>query len=850
MTKTVTISALRADSTPYAHHDVIVTLVAGSAGGVVGSNVVVESSTVKLDADGEGSIVLETNEAITSPATSFYRFTVADSSPTITRSVRLTDDLPSTVSWTLADIQVGDPTIPQRDVSSDYVTIGGQSLTNYLADHAANEVARLDLILAVAATDGSNTSWDFLTPDAGAGGAGLVPDGWVSANHLDGTGAQFAGLLAMGGFGADDPVTLLVPGGSSAGVWRFTPATIEDPWSEVPASMAYAVPSLSNGLAGLWVGADNAGQWETVTDEAAAAAALTPLFAAGLGGNWAIVGRPNDSPSWFTTPTWGSINTGDGWDTRAKLTILAPQADVAPGEYWFAEWCTRERQAAGEWGGDQDDNEDAVYGYDGRLGLFVEDCLTSTPPETEHGEDAAGRLYSLPPEGPYDYRDPTFRFTYGDVVTVRKTYLFDDGNGNRVKTLWREVALADAEDTTADGRSWKRVVQNTIPGVGSIADSDQPWAVGINVGATYAIEFMEGRVGIDGDLVLDFRAADAQPDGTVVSSLVTHDYGAGPVPQTWTHHGDADPLFVDTRLTSLAAALAGGGGGGLDEAAVQALIDASVAALIDGAPGALDTLNELAAAINDDASFAAAITTALAGKVPLSTVDAAGDLLIGTANDTVGRLPIGTARKVLTSDGSTASWANAAGPSPAMYPVAVGQWFASPHESIFAQATTLNRVLYVPVWVPADVTAVDGIQIEVTTVGSTGAVVRLGLHLPHATTKSPDSRVIDGGTVDATSGGGAAGVRSLTIASTAVTPNSLIYVSVVSQGATATLRYANSGLWLLAMGVPSATNTDCMKASTNFGWFEAGVSGGFGTTASPTYSSNTAAQVVVGLRRA
>jgi hypothetical protein len=182
--------------------------------------------------------------------------------------------------------------------------------------------------------------------------------------------------------------------------------------------------------------------------------------------------------------------------------------------------------------------------------------------------------------------------------------------------------------------------------------------------------------------------------------------------------------------------------------------------------------------------------------------------------------------------------------------VAVGQWFANPHESIFAQTTTLNRALYVPIWIPADVTAVDGIQIEVTTVGSTGAVVRLGLHLPHATTKFPDARLIDGGTVDATSGGGAAGVRSLTIASTAVTPNSLIYVSVVSQGATATLRYANSGLWLLAMGVPSATNTDCMKASTNFGWFEAGVSGGFGTTASPTYSSSTAAQVVVGLRRA
>lgn len=54
-------------------------------------------------------------------------------------------------------------------------------------------------------------------------------------------------------------------------------------------------------------------------------------------------------------------------------------------------------------------------------------------------------------------------------------------------------------------------------------------------------------------------------------------------------------------------------GGGFDPAAVTAAVNA----LIDGAPGALDTLNELAAAMNDDASFAATITTALAGKQPV-----------------------------------------------------------------------------------------------------------------------------------------------------------------------------------------------------------------------------------------
>ena len=43
-------------------------------------------------------------------------------------------------------------------------------------------------------------------------------------------------------------------------------------------------------------------------------------------------------------------------------------------------------------------------------------------------------------------------------------------------------------------------------------------------------------------------------------------------------------------------------------------LDTRVNAVIDGAPGALDTLNELAAALNDDANFATTITNSLATK--------------------------------------------------------------------------------------------------------------------------------------------------------------------------------------------------------------------------------------------
>jgi hypothetical protein len=68
-------------------------------------------------------------------------------------------------------------------------------------------------------------------------------------------------------------------------------------------------------------------------------------------------------------------------------------------------------------------------------------------------------------------------------------------------------------------------------------------------------------------------------------------------------------IWLRDQITALQTAVGG--------AATQADIDAAINALIGGAPAALDTLNELAAALADDASYAATITTALAGKVDM-----------------------------------------------------------------------------------------------------------------------------------------------------------------------------------------------------------------------------------------
>jgi hypothetical protein len=48
---------------------------------------------------------------------------------------------------------------------------------------------------------------------------------------------------------------------------------------------------------------------------------------------------------------------------------------------------------------------------------------------------------------------------------------------------------------------------------------------------------------------------------------------------------------------------------------IRDLVSTSISALTTGAPTALDTLDELAAALGDDANFAATITTALGNRV-------------------------------------------------------------------------------------------------------------------------------------------------------------------------------------------------------------------------------------------
>tara|TARA_B100001105_G_C22398926_1_gene448225 strand:+ start:2699 stop:5314 length:2616 start_codon:yes stop_codon:yes gene_type:complete len=85
--------------------------------------------------------------------------------------------------------------------------------------------------------------------------------------------------------------------------------------------------------------------------------------------------------------------------------------------------------------------------------------------------------------------------------------------------------------------------------------------------------------------------------------------------------GSSNLYYTDARVASYL---------GTNSYATETYVDAAVTAVIDAAPAALDTLNELAASLNDDANFAGTMTTNLATKLALAGGTMAGNIAMGS----------------------------------------------------------------------------------------------------------------------------------------------------------------------------------------------------------------------------
>lgn len=102
---------------------------------------------------------------------------------------------------------------------------------------------------------------------------------------------------------------------------------------------------------------------------------------------------------------------------------------------------------------------------------------------------------------------------------------------------------------------------------------------------------------------------------------------------------EGSALFHDTVLTGTPTAPTATTGTSTTQVATTAFVGATVDALVGGAPGALDTLEELAAALGDDANFGATVTNALAARLRVDANQSLSDGQKAQARANAGAVP-------------------------------------------------------------------------------------------------------------------------------------------------------------------------------------------------------------------
>ena len=125
------------------------------------------------------------------------------------------------------------------------------------------------------------------------------------------------------------------------------------------------------------------------------------------------------------------------------------------------------------------------------------------------------------------------------------------------------------------------------------------------------------------------------------------------LPSATTYHG----MFAHVHAT-------GAGyfahGGNWIELANKSYVDTEVAGIVDSAPGTLNTLNELAAALNDDANFATTVTNSLALKAPLASPALTGTPTAPTASSGTNTTQVATTAFVQSAVSGAGSYNDAA----------------------------------------------------------------------------------------------------------------------------------------------------------------------------------------------
>jgi phage-related tail fiber protein len=187
--------------------------------------------------------------------------------------------------------------------------------------------------------------------------------------------------------------------------------------------------------------------------------------------------------------------------------------------------------------------------------------------------------------------------------------------------------------------------------------TDGPIALGVSA---LVFEMAFGRTGVAAGT---YRSVTVDVCGRVVAATSPTTVAGYGLTDVYTK-SQTDQMLVlkaplaSPALTGVPTAPTAAAGTNTNQLANTAFVQAAVKALIASSPAALDTLSELAAALGNDANFAATMTNALANKQPLSTAltamsglsTAANQMIYSTGSNQFAMTPLSAFMRTLLDD--------------------------------------------------------------------------------------------------------------------------------------------------------------------------------------------------------
>jgi len=171
----------------------------------------------------------------------------------------------------------------------------------------------------------------------------------------------------------------------------------------------------------------------------------------------------------------------------------------------------------------------------------------------------------------------------------------------------------------------------------------------------------------------------------------------------------SDQLAHDLALQGNPTAATQSSGNNSTRLATTAFVATEVAALVDSAPGALNTLNELAAALGDDANFSTTVTNSIATKAPLASPALTGTPTAPTASSGTNTTQLATTAFVTSATSGLATDSNVANKAPINSPTFTGTP-AAPTASAGTNTTQIATTAFVTTAVAAGGGGVAGIS--------------------------------------------------------------------------------------------------------------------------------------------